>query len=341
MAVDLEAAKAMLASRPKSSSSSNGNSQSLRFLKVPPTGEIKLRFLPPIEGKKIPGKLVWKHYHMPDIKAVTCLRTYDKTCPVCKVVEDFRLKMDDETISDFESKVSAYFNVLVLEGGFDTNGKPCNPKLPYLLNCGEYNYWWLLDQISNPDVGDITDPITGSSVVFRRKKTNGALDRIIARQASPIASSDEEVEAILSQMFDMDKVWKNPDDEYLQKVLMTAKALKLQLQERIESLSSNPVTEAVNAPKPEAPAPKQEVQPSEDVEQPESKAEEKVEAKSKPAPAPEKKKEEAKPASTPDKVNGFAKPANAKPCFGQHKDCDECLECEDELECEMFTENAG
>lgn len=328
MAIDIEAARAMLASRPKSASNNN-SSQSLRFVKVPPLGELKIRFLPPMEGQKLPGRRIWKHYNMPDVKAVTCLQTFGKTCPICKVVEDMRHKMD-ASIEDFESKGSTYFNVLILDG-VDSDGKQCNPKIPYLLNCGEYNYWWLLDQISNVDVGDITDPMTGASVIFRRKKKNGPLDRIIARTSSPIASTEEGVQEILSQMFDMNKIWKEPDDEYLQKILMTAKALKIQFQETIERLSGTPVTEAVNAPK------------LDDSEPEEAEAEVQAEPEEKPkaTPKPEPKKEEAKAAPKSDKVNGFAKPANAKSCFGQHKDCDTCLECEDELECEMFTENAG
>lgn len=303
MAIDLNAAKKLLEQKPKSGNSDN---EGINFYRLPSSGEAKIRFLPPVEGLPVPGKIVHKHYNLPEIGSLTCLKTWKMDCPICRLLADLEYKVDAKYIESFKSVARSFHHVLVLEGKDDNGNKP-DPTTPYILGSGDFTYYWLLDQVTNAEIGDITDPKTGSNVTFKRKRPNGPFDRQISRAATPIADSEDGIQKILSAMVDMEQIWKSPDDAYILKLKTAAKALKMQIDEKINTLAGQPTTETVNAPVP--PVEK---------------------------PTASEKREEIKPTSTPTST---AKPSNAKPCFGKHaemsgKDASECIVCPDELECE-------
>lgn len=210
--IDIKAAQEMLNKKKKEKTDSGkGGFGDRRWFKLPDMGEVKLRFLPPIEGDPVPGMIVYKHYNLPDHEGlkgnITCFKTWNAECPICKVIEEFQDNFKDK-LSDFYG-ASSYFNVLVLDqAGFD-------PTLAYILQSSDYTYEWVLSQVVNAEVGDITHVLDGANVTFRRKKKKGAFDRIISRRSSAIANTDDEIDDILDSMYDLKKIWRSPDDNYL------------------------------------------------------------------------------------------------------------------------------
>lgn len=223
--IDFKAAQKLLDQKKKEKADSGkGTGSDVNWMRLPETGELKVRFLPPTEDEPVPGMVVYKHYSLPEHEGIrgniTCFKTWGLDCPICKVIEEYqdRLKLDDFF------GASSYFNVLVLDH------PECNPRVPYLLQASEYTYEWLLQQLVNVEVGDITDVEDGANVTFQRKKKKGAFNRIISRKSTAIANSPEEIDAILDAMYTMKSIWKSPDDNYYN----IAEELADQLREIIE-----------------------------------------------------------------------------------------------------------
>lgn len=207
--IDFKAAKILLDQKKKEKSDTGrGGLGDVRWMRMPDTGELKIRFLPPVIGEPVPGMIIHKHYNLPAHEVIkgniTCLKTWGLECPICNVLDEYK---DRANLNDF-SGTSAYFNVLVLDH------RECDPSLPYLLQTSGYTYEWLLQQVLNSEVGDITDVEEGANVTFLRKKKKGAFERIISRKSSPIADTSEGIDRILGEMYDMRKIWRDPDDNY-------------------------------------------------------------------------------------------------------------------------------
>ena len=77
------------------------------------TTETKLRFLPSPkgDGKDMVGKVVYKHYSIPEQKSLTCGKTWGISCPICDMLEKFRGRLELKT---WDSVAMSIFNVLVL-----------------------------------------------------------------------------------------------------------------------------------------------------------------------------------------------------------------------------------
>jgi len=232
--IDFNVAAALLEQKKKEKSDGGGGGGvDKRWARMPDTGELKVRFLPPYEGDPVPGMVIHKHYNLPKHDKIpgniTCFKTWGLDCPICSVIEEYK---DRTNLDDF-SGTSAYFNVLVLES------KEHNPALPYILQTSGYTYEWLLQQVLNSEVGDITDVEDGANVTFVRKKKKGAFERIISRRSSPIADSTEKIDNILGEMYDMKKIWRNPDDNYFNIAEELAKKLREIIEDRLIRLGSN------------------------------------------------------------------------------------------------------
>jgi uncharacterized membrane protein YgcG len=213
--VDFKAAQQLLAQKKKERSDRGGGSggSEVRWAGLPDTGEMKVRFLPPYGDERVPGMVVHKHYNLPEHEGlkrggnITCFRTWELECPICKVLDEYKDQLGEDALKDFTGS-AAYFNVLILENN------EYNPKTPYLLKTSEYNYMWLLEQFCNMDIGDITDVEDGAHVIFKRKAKKGAFERSISRRSSAIGDSPEDIDVILDDMYDMKKIWREPDDNY-------------------------------------------------------------------------------------------------------------------------------
>jgi len=244
--IDFKAAQKLLDQKKKEKINSGGLGDT-RWMRLPEVGDLKVRFLPPIEGEPVPGYVVHKHYNLPNHEGlkgnITCFRTWGMQCPICDVLEEYQDRVD---LHDYFG-TSSYFNVLVLDH------KDCDPKLPYLLQASEYSYEWLLQQLVNIDVGDITDVEDGADVTFRRKKKKGAFDRIISRKSRAISDDPAEIDEILDAMYDMKKIWKEGDDNYYNIAVDLANQLRDIIEDRLLKLGDKagdkdkPVREVADA----------------------------------------------------------------------------------------------
>ena len=200
------------------------------WVNMPDDGEIGIRFLPPVHDASLPGIVVSKHYDIPERGSINCLAPYDIRCPICEVLNKFSDKI---SVDNWMAAPSSYFNVLV------KGDREYDENTVYLMRSSEYTYYWLLEQIINPDVGDITDPKTGSKVTFKRKSYKGAFDRIIARQSVPIAESDEAINKILESTYNLQEIWKVPDTIYINTAIEFAKSLENEIKRRLQEIESS------------------------------------------------------------------------------------------------------
>jgi len=248
MPIDPETAKEFLNER-KSNSSNNSE---FYWAELPDTGSIKIRFLPGWVNSKLPGKIISKHWNIPEHNDIICFNTWKMECPICLMLEKYR-NIFDTSVWDKSSR--SYTNVLIKD-----NPK-YDPKQPYILRAGDYNLYWLVQQIMDVNVGDITDPVNGHDVIFTRKSFKGAFDRTIVLAPSPIASTNEEIEQILNKIFDLDKIWRPGDDEYYKKSVICANIIEKVINERLLSLkNSTAPTQQYYTPQP-TPAPTPTSQP--------------------------------------------------------------------------------
>jgi len=310
--IDFKAVQRMFELRKKEGKRDlKSGTQERRWVKLPPEGSMKIRFLPPIGNELIPGKVVFKHYNLPHHERlkgnITCFKTYNLSCPLCAVLESFSRRLDKKQLEEFSGS-SAFFNVLVLDD------QKYNPQLPYILQTSEYTYDWLLQVILNQEVGDITDIENGASVLFKRKSMKGAFERLISRTSKPICDDPEMIEEILSQMYDLNSIWRQPDDNYLNIANELAEALEDVIETRLIHLSDKK----------------------------EDAVREVVEAKRR--TVVERDEEETLPnifKNALEKETGRSanrKPKGVPECFGKHEEIRKCYKCAAEYDCREASE---
>ena len=237
--INLSEIQAKLASRPKSGG--NFERSEFKWYRLPREGEAKIIFLPPTGGSSVPGMIQWTHWSVPELGHLTCLRTFDKVCPYCEYLKEIQNKTSEELLKQYQSSSRAVHNVLVLG---DRN-IPQNES--HILTSGEYTYWWLLEQILNQEVGDITDPRAAHSVIFKRVTPGGRFERVISLKAMPIADSEEGIKKILDSAADLQNIWKYSED-LEQKLEKGGKLAVEDILSKTEAMS-NPVT-SVPSPSP-------------------------------------------------------------------------------------------
>lgn len=199
--------------------------------------EVILRFLPPMEGQKLPGKLVGTHWNIPELNKIICFKSYDLDCPMCNMLKMYKGRLE---LGDWLSNVKAYFNVLILSD--PTYEERCKRKLEPnkvdVLNSPEYTLFWLLEQVLKPRVGDITDPVKGIDVSFQRESKGGKFKRSTFPDRTPIADSEEGIRGILAARTDLEKIWTRPDDTYFQNMKKAVALVKEVIENKIMVLSS-------------------------------------------------------------------------------------------------------
>jgi len=220
--------------------------------------EVILRFLPAIPGQDLPGKIVKTHFGLPDVEGKTwnidSLVDYigDKD-PVERVLNKYRDLLNTE---DYEFAEKVCFNVLVksvkIKGKVvekDKNGVPYDPSVVRVMTSyGQHNYFWVLERIVDPEMGDVTDPKTGYWFKFKREQKDKKLSRDVipyhakdfkAEFGTAIADSEEGIEKLLGEMVDFNKIWTKPSDEYVKKARDVAHKLDLYLEKRLAELDAH------------------------------------------------------------------------------------------------------
>jgi hypothetical protein len=251
MALDLAAIRAELDKRKeekKEFSKGESDRADIPFYSLPDgTEKVLLRFGPPLAHERLPGRIIRTHWGVgADNAKVHCYRNYGLDCPMCELLKEYEPRIET---SDWSPAAKAYFNVWVLsDPSYESRyEKKLNPKQVHLLGASDFNYEWLLDNILNPEVGDVTDPLNGSNVTFEREKKKGKFKRTVSRGSSPVSTNTEEMKTMLEGMYDMAKIWKNPDDTYHAKMKDAVAYTRDVLENKILTLS----TETVEEPKDE------------------------------------------------------------------------------------------
>lgn len=213
--IDLEAARRMLTRREtEKKDEGSGGGNDILWYKLPDDGMCKLRVGPPWEGASLPGKFIYKHYNIPEANNITCFKTWDMECPICKMLEQYAEY--PELIADFKYIVKSVINVLPIVDPRNTSIKTeFPPNKWHILMSGDFTLTWLIERIIDPDNGDVTDPRGGHSVEFKRRRKGGPFDRNIVIKPSPIADTEAGVVQLLSELYNLDKIWKHPDDAYV------------------------------------------------------------------------------------------------------------------------------
>jgi len=209
-----------------------GFSGDKRFWKLPnKIGKYKIRHLIHPDNKAV-GKKVWTHFNIPhdDIKVVTCYRTFGMDCPFCELLEKYENKFETEK---WESSLQTKYNALVL------NIDDIDPDLPVIMNMsGDYNLKWFLENCFEGEGEDreffnMTDPEENYIITYKRVKEGGKIERSIAKRATPIAKTEEEIEEILENCYDLEKIWGEPDDNYHDVMKKACSSMKRMIEERL------------------------------------------------------------------------------------------------------------
>lgn len=184
--------------------------------------KVKLLFLPPFGDEPMPGRLTKQHWSIPASpntpKVLYCFSMYNADCPMCEMLSQYEGRLD---LDDWVGKFNTKLNVLVLSDPTYTTryNRQLDPKQPHLLNAnGSYTLEWLCENLINPEVGDITNPDKAYPFIFEREKVEGKFKRQISLHPIAVGDTPEERTQILSKMYDFKKIYKSPDDVYLQKM---------------------------------------------------------------------------------------------------------------------------
>ena len=228
------------------------------FYSLPREGHAKVRHLPHWEDpSKIPGRIVWTHWSVPEMTRCICFKTWKMECRACLAVSKFTgmLKTDE-----WESRGRSYTNALILEDSLNPSGvNLTTPKILGINGYVEFDLDWIVGLSLNPDFGDVTDPFNGHDIVYRRKKKDGAWDKQVIPRIRPIADSPEKIQEILSKLANLDLIFpKEPRDEDFQNIVKASDLLVQTLEAKLAitmKKGPNYVHPSPAPPKPPTPPP--------------------------------------------------------------------------------------
>lgn len=239
--IDFKAAQKLLLQKKSQYKGSKSGFAGLKIAKLrnEAGAEMKIRFLPPRENERTPGKEVQKHFNTTSDQyeaihgSPTCLKTYGKECPICKVLDQYRDRFKgSKWFADFSG--SAFYTNVIVRG---SDEYPEN--VVHLLQTPPYTGIWLLECLCDDEIGDITDIKNGADVILRREKKDGKISRTISRKATPLHKDEKIVEEILNNLYDCNLIWQYPDDEYLNALDEIAQDLQEIIENRLIGLKKN------------------------------------------------------------------------------------------------------
>jgi len=349
-----------------------GNSDSA-FVNTLPVGTIELRLLPPWSPAGDLAKEIYTHFKLPPgtTTVVDVEKTYPKLRlpnPINEVLEEFKDHLDVTRLwSKPTPKINVYFPDSEINEECEKLDKSLIGKVKILSpSVGAYNQ--IVKIISNPRIGDITDPHNGYSITI--EKTVGATwqetryDVQYIPPQGPLVEDEEELNEILEKTWDLDKMFPAPDDAKIAEIHTVAKALRKHLEKQVRQMggvvvskrSSVRHTDDDELVEDEEEEVEDEVEEEEEADDADAESEEDEAEEEEPEPEPEpkpkkkkastkaSKKKTAKKSSTSKKASGKKKPE----CFGdadvfkiddeQYETCDSCLW---EIPCAQAQKKAG
>lgn len=172
-----------------SNSSSRGENQ-ITWFRIP-TGNSIVRILPPWDSRGMIALTVYSHsitYSEPNSEypkySWTCVdRTFGKPCNICKGLEQLRATGVDTEQWDPNTR-TFYCNALVMaDPQYGRTQEGLAPGTHVLMRLPKTVYDWIVAQITNPQIGDITDPTSGIDIMIN--KSGSGLDTKYSCTLSP------------------------------------------------------------------------------------------------------------------------------------------------------------
>lgn len=234
MPIDPEEARRYQEGRKQQKEQSHGDRAS--FYSLPREGQAKVRHLPHWEDpSKIPGRVIWQHWGIPEMTKCLCFKTWKMDCRACLAISKFTGLIKTE---EWEARGRSYTNALILEDTSNPSG--ANISIPKILGVNgyvEFDLDWIVGLSLNPDFGDVTDPMNGRDIVYRRKKKDGAWEKQVIPRVRSIADSPEKVREILSKMANLDMIFpREPRDEDFQNIVKASELLLQVLETKFNAL---------------------------------------------------------------------------------------------------------
>lgn len=215
----------------------------------PPKGTERamIRFLP--SQGPMPVRLVYVHWNIPELKTLTCYRTFHLTksftdpCPMCNLLQ--QAATQKIPVEDYISKPKTIAGCLVLS---DESKPNLNPVVPMIFSTNsDFDFRWILEKRADPAYGDILHPLTGVPVIYQRKIAGKAFDRSTPPRCGPIAATEDEVMAIMEHapnVWEDIGAYKIPDEISHQTMMKAANMLKRGFDEKLGKLRSGANTQA-------------------------------------------------------------------------------------------------
>lgn len=189
--------------------------QGTRWFSKVPVGKIYFRILPPYNHKGIVLKKIYRHRWQYDGKwNWICPKwMYKSSCPICDSEEVLNNEGLDVSLTP-EFKCATNIVIYYYEGNA---GFEFVKFMPYIALL-PYNWFQSIrDWLTDTQIGKIEDANEGILLLGTRVGTgfsNTKYTLTMTPQRGPLAPSPEIMEQIRSHMYDLDKIWPEPDGEY-------------------------------------------------------------------------------------------------------------------------------
>jgi len=277
-------------------------------------GDNDLRLGPPFNSK---GRLffpVTSHFEIPPDKQIyKCLETWGRDdCPICKTIEELYEEIPDVDLGRQIGTINYYGNVLDRNG--ESIWKPCR-FTPKVKN-------WIMTQIDNKKIGDITDPDTGIDLCIKKSKKRGKkggsfVDYTpgILPDRTPLDDDSNYIDILLENLPDLDSVFYEPNEEMIREMEGAAKRMKMYYLKRNRVDNNNNEERSTNTGK------------------------RRYESKGGSGTEKNRKYESKKePPTNNNEYRGcFAShrnpEKNAEGTYGYNEECEDCLLCPNDMEC--------
>jgi hypothetical protein len=251
MAYDLEKLK-KLKNQTENKNQTNKGDGIRRFPLPGDTREFKIRILPsPMNNGEAPGKPLFKHFGIPEKFALFCYKTYEKECKICNLISKYRNRIDfypDKELKDLLTNNRAGFNILVIKAPEPNSKDKDTTKynempndVPYFMETPISVLNEIIDYIFNEEVGDVTDIQNGCTLTFQRVSDGKQFKITPARGSSPVSKDPAKLEEILSQRYNLDKIF-SVDEKYDEIIDTAIPSIESLILSKIAKLEGKPTS---------------------------------------------------------------------------------------------------
>lgn len=244
----------------------NGEQQEeIKWVEVDKPGEYRFIVLPPWDEKGRLGVISAKHYGLVDknnkeVSHVCVEVSFPEKhvkCPICEVIRKFE-PYGASLVARYKPNPRAYINVKLLSSPAYQGSSNSIFNVPkeisnhaMVLRHTPTTLTWILQRRKSPDYGNLIDP--HRSRIIKITKTGNGLStkyfREIVGDPMPIGETEEEIDYILSTVYNLSNIFKYPTDDILLKIKEDAERLEQLLSEKVKQLAQSD-SKQVNIPFP-------------------------------------------------------------------------------------------